>query len=152
MRHLIPLPVILAFVAVHASGDDKSDPAAAKEMKALAGSWKVVKAQLGGADITDQLKKLTFEVAEDGKYTASHDQEKDEGAFTVDLKKRPKVMAMKPTGGPLKDKDVKAIYRLDGDTLLVCFDHENPETAPAKFESRPGTTLLLINYRREKKK
>jgi uncharacterized protein (TIGR03067 family) len=60
-------------------------------------------------------------------------------------------MEIKPTGGPAKGKTVKAIYKIDGDALTICYDH-NADAAkhPEKFESKDGTTLLLIAYKRMK--
>ena len=53
---------------------------------------------------------------------------------------------------PHKGKTVKAIYKLDGDTFIVCYDHDADKgSRPTKFETKDGTTLLLITYKREKK-
>ena len=158
-----PLLVVFALLAAPAAGgQDKTKPkdktkdkeaakAVAAELKALVGHWKVTKAEVDGTDMTEQLKVLTFEIRDGGKYTARLGQQTDPGTFTVDPAKDPKEMSLKPTGGPQKGKNVKAIYKLDGDTLVVCYDHKTPETAPEKFESKAGSTLLLITYTREKK-
>jgi uncharacterized protein (TIGR03067 family) len=60
-------------------------------------------------------------------------------------------MDIKSTGGPLKGKTVKIIYKLDGDTFTVCFDHDKPENRPTKFEAKDGTMLAVIVYERVKK-
>jgi hypothetical protein len=46
---------------------------------------------------------------------------------------------------------VKAIYQLDGDTLILCYDHDKAENRQTKFESPEKTTVLLITYKRVKK-
>ena len=46
---------------------------------------------------------------------------------------------------------MKVIYKLDGDTLTMCYDHEKSENRQTKFESKEGTTVLLITYKRDKK-
>jgi hypothetical protein len=33
----------------------------------------------------------------------------------------------------------------------MCYDHDKPENRQTKFESKEGTTVLLITYKREKK-
>ena len=126
-------------------------PDANAEFKALVGNYRVAKAELGGKDLTEALKVLQFDITGPGKYTAQHGAEKDAGTFAVDSAKTPKEMDVKATGGPQKGKTVKAIYKLDGDTLTVCYDHDKPDNRPAKFESKEGTTVLLITYQREKK-
>jgi uncharacterized protein (TIGR03067 family) len=126
------------------------DPAAA-EYKALVGKYKVEKVLLGGQDITEHLKEMKFEIRAGGKYTAQVGELKDDATFTVDPAKKPKEMTVKPNQGPNKGQTVKAIYQLDGDTLIMCYDHDKAEKRQTKFESPEKTSVLLITYKREKK-
>ena len=139
----------LALVAPAAAADDKADKAKADEYKALKSGWKIEKATLAGNDAMGILKDLDFTIHDDGKYTAKHGEQKDEGAFTVDLATTPKSMVIKPTGGPGKDKVLKAIYKLDGDSLVICYDMDGKET-PKKFESTAENKFLLVEYKRKK--
>ena len=144
MRSILAL-ALLAVPAALVAGDKKP----ADDLKAMVGKYGVQKAELGGKDLTEPLQVLKFEVAEGGKYTASHGEMIDAGSFTVDPTKTPKEMDVKPTGGPLKGKLVKAIYKLDGDVLTICYDHTGGDR-PTKFESKPDTTVLLVSYKRAK--
>lgn len=126
--------------------DDKKNEA---DLKALVSKWSIEKAELGGKDITDVLKVLKFEIRANGAYTAQHDDQKDEGAFTVDTSKTPKEMDIKGTGGPNKGKTIKAIYKLDGDALVICYAFDAGDR-PTKFESKDGTQHLLTTYKRVK--
>jgi uncharacterized protein (TIGR03067 family) len=133
-----------------AMSDEKPDAAA--DLKALVSKWKIEKAELAGKDILEHLKDMKFEIFADGKYLAQVGEEKDEGAFTVDPAKSPKQMVIKGNGGPNKGKTIKAIYKLDGDTLTVCYDFDGTaEKHPAKFETKEGTMQIMIVYKREKK-
>jgi len=129
----------------------KPDDAVAAEYKALVGKYTIAKAELGGQDITEHLKEMKFEIRDGGKYTAQVGELKDDATFTADPAKKPREMDVKPNGGPQKGKLVKVIYKLDGDTLTMCYDHDKPENRQPKFESKEGTTVLLIVYKREKK-
>jgi uncharacterized protein (TIGR03067 family) len=141
--------VLVPMVALAATADDKK---ATADLKAMVGKWKVEKSELGGKDITDVLQVLEFEIHAGGKYTAQHGNNKDEGTFTVDPSKSPRQMVVKPMGGPNKGKTVKAIYKIDGDTLTICYDFSADKSDyPQKFESKPDTVLLLTTYKREKK-
>lgn len=141
--------VAVLFVAGSVGADDKKNEA---DLKAMVGKWTVEKAEIGGKDITEHLKVLKFEIRDGGKYTAQVGEEKDDGTFTVDAAKKPKEMDVKPNGGPHKGKLVKAIYKLDGDTLTICYDFDAEKgKRPEKFESKPDTMLLLVTYKREKK-
>ena len=146
---LFSLLTLSVFLAAPATGDDKPDAAA--DLKAMIGKWQITKAELGGKDLTEHLKTMKFEITAGGKYTAELGEEKDVGTFTVDVAKTPRAMDIKPTGGPGKGKTVKAIYKFDGDALIICYDHNfDAVKHPEKFESKEGTTLLLITYQRQK--
>ncbi|HSQ55057.1 MAG TPA: TIGR03067 domain-containing protein [Gemmata sp.] len=145
----VSLITMLVFVCFTSAGA-KPDDANAAELKALVGKWKVASAELGGKDITEHLKEMKFEIKAGGKYTAQVGELKDDATFSVDLAKKPREMDVKPNGGPQKGKIVKAIYKLEGDTLIICYDHDHAENRQSRFESKEGTTVLLITYKREK--
>ena len=142
--------LIPAFAFAICLGTAAAEDKAAADLKALVGKWDIVKAELAGKDITEHLKSMKFEITEGGKYTADLGEEKDVGAFTVDPAKKPKEMDIKGNGGPNKDKLIKAIYKLDGDTLTVCYELGGGDKRPEKFETKPDTKLLVINYKRKK--
>ena len=135
----------LVFAIVPAAADDKADA----DLKAMVGKWDIAKADLGGKDVFEQLKAMKFEIAEGGKYVVELGTEKDVGGFTVDVAKTPKQMDIKPTDGPNKDKLIKAIYKLDGDAMTVCYELGG-DKRPEKFESKADTKQLLTTYKRKK--
>jgi uncharacterized protein (TIGR03067 family) len=146
MRFVL-VPVLFAVAVPLASADEKADA----DLKAMVGKWKVEKAVLGGQDLTEHLKDMKFEITAGGKYTVEIGPENDAGTFTVDPAKSPKQLDVKPTGGPNKGKTVKGIYKIDGDTMTICYDHmADAAKHPEKFESKDGTTLLLMVYKRQK--
>jgi uncharacterized protein (TIGR03067 family) len=136
--------VLLAFALTAARADDKAD------LKALVGKWKLEKAEVGGKDMLDQFKTLEFEIQADGKYRLKLGGQPDEGSFTVDSSKTPKQMEIKGTSGPNKGKTIPAIYKIDGDTVTICYQLGGSDR-PTAFESKPDTKLFLAVYKREKK-
>ena len=150
MRVLL-VPALALFACLAPSAAGKPDDPVAAEYKALVGNYKVEKVLLGGKDITEHLKEMKFEIRDGGKYTAQVGELKDDATFTADPAKKPKEMDVKPNGGPNKGQTVKAIYKLEGDTLVLCYDHDKSENRQSKFESPEGTTVLLITYKRVKK-
>jgi uncharacterized protein (TIGR03067 family) len=142
-RILVATVSVLALVSPLAA-DDK---AKAEEYKVLKGNWKSEKATMAGNDATTTLKDLELTILDDGKYTSKLGEQKDEGTFTFDPSGEPKSMVIKPNAGPVKE--LKAIYKLDGDTLTVCYDRAGKET-PKKFESTAENKFLLVEYKRKK--
>jgi uncharacterized protein (TIGR03067 family) len=95
-------------------------------------------------------KELKFEIPESGKYKLDFGGQKDEGTFTVDPSKKPAEMDIKGVEGPNKGKTIKAIYKLDGDTVTICYGLGGGDR-PTKFETKDGTMQFLAVYKREKK-
>jgi uncharacterized protein (TIGR03067 family) len=149
MIRVVALFACCLFVSSTALGG-KPDDAAAADLKAMVGNWKLTKAELGGKDALALLKDLKFEITGPGKYTAQVGEQKDNGTFTVDPSKKPAEMDIKATGGPNKDRTIKAIYKLDGDAMTICYELGG-DARPAKFESKPDTKLFLAAYKRETK-
>lgn len=141
----------IALAQKPAAATGKNDDPVADEYKALVGKYKVEQVLLGGQDITEHLKEMKFEIRDGGKYTAQVGELKDDATFTTDPTKKPKEMTVKPNQGPNKGQTVKAIYKLEGDTLIMCYDHDKAENRQTKFESPEKTSVLLITYKRDKK-
>lgn len=124
-------------------------PAAAadKDQDAIQGSYTIEKALRGGEEMPADMKDGTvFEFK--GNQVIIHEKSgKDEPAeFTLDSSKSPKSITIKPAKGA--EKQVNGIYKLEGDTLSICFAKEGD--APAKFESEKGSMTMLIVLKRKK--
>jgi uncharacterized protein (TIGR03067 family) len=140
-------PAVLVLSLAVAAGDDKANEA---DLKAMVGTWKLEKAVIGGKDEIEHLKDLKLEITEGGRYVVQVGGLKDEGTVTVDPAKMPRQMDITGTGGPNKGKQILAIYKLDGDTLTMCYELGGG-TRPTKFESKTDTKQFLAVYKREKK-
>ena len=150
---MIRLLALFAYCLFVGSGTlaGKPDDAAEADLKAMVGKWKIEKAEIGGKDTLAVFKDLRFEIPESGKYRLELGGVKDEGTMTVDPSRKPAEMDIKGTEGPNKGRTIKTIYKLDGDTLTVCYELGGGATRPAKFETKPDTKLFLAVYKREKK-
>ncbi len=133
-----------------ASFGGKPDEAAEKDLKVLVGKWKVEKAELGGKDAMSFAKDVKLELLEGGKYKLDLLGQKDEGTFTVDPSKKPAEMDIKGTDGPNKGKTIKTIYKIDGDTVTLCYELGGDDR-PTKFETKADSKQFLVVYKREKK-
>jgi uncharacterized protein (TIGR03067 family) len=68
---------------------------------------------------------------------------------TLDPARTPKAMNTWDLDGPFQDQTVPGIYRLDGDTLKLCFARPG-EKRPTEFTTRSGTGFLVVVYKRQK--
>jgi uncharacterized protein (TIGR03067 family) len=128
----------------------KPDDAAEKDLKALVGKWKVDKAELGGKDAMAFAKDVKLEMLAGGKYQLDLLGQKDEGTFSVNPSKKPAEMDIKGNDGPNKGKTIKTIYKIDDDTVTICYGLGGGDR-PTKFETKEGTMQFLVVYKREKK-
>lgn len=119
-----------------------------EELKKLEGTWTVEKAELGGADFPEELRKSVKLIMKGNTYKVTVGANEDEGTSKIDLDKKPKTMDITGTKGPNAGKTILAIYELSGDTLKVCYALEGER--PTEFKSPSGTSTFLATYKREK--
>ena len=116
----------------------------------LTGIWTCSTAVIDG-------KPLAKEAAEALRLTLTADRYKTErgeqvlfdSTYTVDAAKNPKTIDMVGTEGDLKGKPALGIYKLDGDTLAICYVMPGKER-PTAFESKPESGAFLVNWKRTK--
>ncbi len=73
-----------------------------------------------------------------------------DGTYTIDGDtEEPKSFSLYPAAGPLKGQAFRGIYRLQGDTLTLCFSWP-PIERPSEFRSRPNSTIVLAVFKRAK--
>jgi uncharacterized protein (TIGR03067 family) len=136
--------LILLPVASFARGDELKD-----EKKAQKGTWIPEEAEMAGRKFPEEARKaIKLELDADGNYTVTTGTGIDKGSVKLDLKAKPKAMDVISTEGANKGKTFLAIYELKGDTLKVCYDLSG-KTRPGEFATKPGTSLFLVNYKRQ---
>jgi uncharacterized protein (TIGR03067 family) len=153
----LALVCVLAGVA---ADDPEKQAAVAKELKLLEGTWRVVSIVQGGKEQPEDTlgETMTFE---GGKLTERGNQadDKDEPRqFRLDPTCSPRVIDFDAANNNFRDADevVEGVYRLDGDTLVVCINWESGRGAvkgnrPTALESKEGTPARLITLKRQKR-
>jgi uncharacterized protein (TIGR03067 family) len=96
---------------------------------------------------------IVFTFTADGGLTVKEgNRTKPEGAsYKVDPKKDPAEIDLIPPPDK-KEPTLQGIYRLDGDTLTLCFGRGGPGAErPKKFESPEGAETVVMTLKRAKK-
>jgi uncharacterized protein (TIGR03067 family) len=144
IRNTAAVVVLGVVLITPARGDEKA------ELKKLEGTWMPTTAQFGGRNWPDEQLKATKLVIADGKYTVTVSGQDDKGTLKVDANAKPATMDIVGTDGPNKGRTIPAIYELSGNTLKICYALDGKER-PGTFESKMGTRLFLVEYKREKR-
>ncbi len=117
-------------------------------MQKIEGNWTCASAVVDGKalpEATVQLLRLTLTR---DRYTTRKDSEVlFDSTYTTDVTKHPKQINMVGTEGALQGKEAHGIYRLDGDTLTICYTMPGKER-PTTFESQAGSGAYLIFWKR----
>jgi uncharacterized protein (TIGR03067 family) len=124
----------------------KPDPTK-EEMKKLQGTWLKVRSVPAG--LGENQGMLVF-TAERMRYSVSGEMT-GEYALTLNAKKKPKVFDFKGVGGLVVGGVYRGIYRLDGDTLTICYvTSRNESDRPTDFDTNKGGVILSV-YKRQKR-
>jgi uncharacterized protein (TIGR03067 family) len=130
-------------------GADTLGEAARKELKALEGEWVVQRIETkdgkqepgDGEQISLIIKgaKWTFGTLEEGEVVA------------LDPSANPKLLDFKSVRKGRADKVNEAIYKVDGDTLIICIYQGKDKKRPTSFDKPTEGDTVLWTLKRPKK-
>ena len=145
-----PHLLLILMLALLPTGAAAQTAAAKKELARFQGTWRLVAREIEGKKATPGAVKaadatLTFKGAE----VTFRSQGEDIWTATLKLDptRSPKRIEVTQLTGPEKGKTGKAIYKLEGDRLTVCFSFAD---LPTDFTTE-DTDRALVVYQREKK-
>jgi RNA polymerase sigma factor (sigma-70 family) len=125
-----------------AAGKDE----APKDEEKILGTWTLVSGEEGGQKAPEErIKQAKLIFAADGKMTAKLGEREQEFTYQLSPAKKPKEFSVADDKG----RTMLGIYKLDGDTLTVCYDRGGDR--PAEFASPEGTRVVLEVLKRVKK-
>lgn len=145
--------VALFFTAALGAGDDQ-EGAAEKELKALEGNWQLTRQEERGS-LTPKIVVSRLRIVIEGdemSWYIGNPAANQTADLKVDPTTSPKSIDAEITSGSAKDKIMLGIYKLEKNTLEICWSEPGSEKRPKKFTSRPsvGSGNSLTKYEREK--
>ncbi len=117
------------------------------DLEKMQGLWQCIRRTHAGrpasrGNVTVEIASSRFRYRVDGRITT-------EWAVTLDSRKKPKVLDRQRVGGPGAMIVLRGIYRLEGDTLTVCYHQSQSEGRPADFDgSGAGIWLMVLKRAR----
>src|SRR2546425_2409033 len=99
---------------------DAPTDAAKKDLAAMQGTWTLLALEVNGKLVAEDKIKDTVLVIKDKQYITKVKDKTFPTTFTLDPSKKPKAIDMVFLEGEKKDKLLKGIYWLEGDTLKIC--------------------------------
>lgn len=119
------------------------------ELKKLQGSWIPVSAELAGQKLPDDFLRKTTLIIEKENYSSKVGDVTDRGKIKLAGNGPPKAMDITSSDPNYQGKSFPAIYEVEGNSLLVCYDLEG-KIRPDGFKSPKGSQWFLVQYKKEK--
>jgi uncharacterized protein (TIGR03067 family) len=121
----------------------------ADDLKPTDGKWQAVEAELAGRKMPDEATKGLQLTIDGEKYVVATNEGEDRGTVRILADEKPSAMDITGTDGPNKGKTFLAIYKVEGDKLVVCYDLTG-KARPKEFKTMPKSMLFLATYRKVK--
>jgi len=113
----------------------------------IRGKWKIGEAMLGGKSLpAETFEHMVLELDENS-YQLIEEKVIDSGIIDPVLESSPMALVITGVFGPNKGKTFQCIYKFEGDDMIMCYNLGG-DGFPDNFESREGTLLYLVRYRR----
>jgi uncharacterized protein (TIGR03067 family) len=127
----------------------KDDPNK-KDQDAMQGDWACERYVVSGMPLDDDNAQSIFRTNKDDGYTVYLFRKRlGGGTFKLDATKTPKQIDLMPEGKG-KAGAVRGIYKLEKDTLTICYAAPGKER-PATFEAKMDSGHTLTVWKKEKK-
>jgi uncharacterized protein (TIGR03067 family) len=141
MSGILQAAVAASVLGLAAGGSTANDQ---QGLAGLQGKWVVQTVERSG-QIDDSFTGAVRTIDGDQYTLARRAAPAIHGTLSLDARKQ--TFDMKPRDGEYQGRNLLGIYRLDGDSLEICFA-EPGRPRPTDFTSKPGSGHILVLQRR----
>jgi uncharacterized protein (TIGR03067 family) len=142
---------MVTWAVILIAAEPAKEDEAKKDLEKLQGSWTMAALEVDGKPVPEEkLKSSTLTIKKD-KYIIKVGDSTHETTIKLDPSKKPKEIDMTFTEGPNKDKTLKGIYDIDGDTFKMCRGLTADKDRPGDFGTWPDTGMFLVTWKRQLK-
>ena len=113
----------------------------------LDGTWQMVTAELAGGAFEDEDVKDMSLIIKGNTYESHVGKDCDKGVLRIFHYDRPMGLDVIGTEGPNAGRTIFAIFEVSKESLTICYQLEG-NARPLHFETKPGTMLFLVRYKR----
>jgi uncharacterized protein (TIGR03067 family) len=140
MKVLLAVTVAVVLLA----GIARPAPALKESVPPLLGRWECTSLTVGG--VAQAPDKCVWEFVVGGKLWRHYgDPPPAQHRYTTDPAKSPALLDWTDRDG---EDTIEAIYKVEGNTLSVCFSNLAGDSRPDRFESPAKSNLRLLTFRR----
>jgi uncharacterized protein (TIGR03067 family) len=147
--------LLVAPVAAMAAPALKARPA---PPDAVQGEWVAERTVLGGKDVTRAVGPFKYTFGADGEWLYhSHNSPAGPARHTyttapaADPKAGGTIDLQADPAGPAQ-RTLHGLYRVEGDTLTLCYPNEPTAPRPTGFDSPDGSDIFLVTFKRAERK
>ncbi|SRR5579872_5155527 len=128
-------------------GGERTDNSETTVTNQLRGTWVAVLLEHGGKQEVPPNGDDFMFTFDGGKLLIKEGKHTEEGGYTTNDAKNPKEIDLIPPKNLPKEKAIKGIYRIDGDTLKLAFTRGGAR--PSGFEAKDDN-IGVITFKRKK--
>lgn len=143
MRRCLMLLPVLFILGADAADDAK------KELEKFQGQWTPTRYVKDGKALDEKALKQIELTVEGNKSTFKKGANITHGIYKVNPAKAPKELDITLTDGSDADKTLRAIYKFDGDDLVICVGQLGKDR-PKEFASKEDSQQILEVWKRKK--
>ena len=144
MKRTLLLVLSVGFVTAAEPVDE-----AKKDLENLQGEWVMAALEVNGKPVPEEKIRDTILTIKDDRYVTMVKGMKHEVSFKLDPSQKLKTIDMYFPDGTNLPKVGKGIYKLEGDTFVLCRSQATDGARPTEFGTWPDTGYFMVTWKRK---